>query len=165
MVQNGTRAIMLRQLTSSQNSTYISHFFSSVQQNSNVVRLISPSIWCIPISALYLFSRNLSITRPFGWSSNIWLSYPCWKLIPSTSFLNMTQSHLMVYLQSWHFVELLIILGQLWPVRVPSMGQIELFNRLIYLRTFNCVPKNLLVLDGNTWNHLSMCRQLNSCVV
>ena len=37
--------------------------------------------------------------------------------------------------------------GQLWfkviePVRVQSMGQIELFNNLLYLKPSNCVQTN-----------------------
>ena len=32
------------------------------------------------------------------------------------------------------------------PVQVPSMGQIELFNYLLYLKPFNCVQTNDLWL-------------------
>ena len=32
--------------------------------------------------------------------------------------------------------------GVVVPVRVPSIGQIELFNRLLYLKQFNCVQTN-----------------------
>ena len=37
---------------------------------------------------------------------------------------------------------LLLQPGMLVPVRVPSMGQIELFNHLLYLNPFNCVQIN-----------------------
>ena len=38
-----------------------------------------------------------------------------------------------------------LLSGPLWtgiPVRVPSMGQIELFNHLLYLKAFNSVQTN-----------------------
>ena len=51
-----------------------------------------------------------------------------------------------------------LLSGPLWlsvvvPVRVPSMGQIELFNHLLYLKPFKCV-QTLLILNSvnNTWN-------------
>ena len=47
----------------------------------------------------------------------------------------------------------------------PSMGQIEQFNQWQYLKTFNYVKTNvwyeieLLVLDSNTWNPFTVCKQ------
>ena len=55
--------------------------------------------------------------------------------------------------------------GPLWsrveiPVRVPSMGQIELFDHLTVRKQMTDVK--LLVLHNNTWNHLSMCKRISS---
>ena len=44
------------------------------------------------------------------------------------------------------------------PFRVPSLGQIELFNYLIVCKQMNDIE--LLVLDSHTWNHLTECRQM-----
>ena len=59
----------------------------------------------------------------------------------------------------------------LWPgviilVRVPSMGLMEIFNHLLYLEPFNCrniwvMLKKLLVLNSNTWNQLTVCKQMS----
>ena len=63
------------------------------------------------------------------------------------------------------------------PVRVQSMGQIELFNYLTvsrqmadvklncwcsyrWLKLFNCVQTKLLVLDNNIWSNLTVCKQM-----
>ena len=61
---------------------------------------------------------------------------------------------------------LILPLGSLWlgvvvPVRVPSMGQIELFNYLLDLKPFLCWIE-LLVFKSNTWNHLTVCKQISS---
>ena len=51
---------------------------------------------------------------------------------------------------------------------VLSIGQIELFNHLLYLKTFNYGQTNdlylieLLVLNNNTWKDLTVCKQMNS---
>ena len=42
------------------------------------------------------------------------------------------------------------------------MGQIELFNHLLNLKLFNCVQIELLVQDRNTWNHLTVSKQMSS---
>ena len=39
------------------------------------------------------------------------------------------------------------------------MGQIDLCNHLIYLKPFNFVQIELLVLDSNTWNFLTVFKQ------
>ena len=41
------------------------------------------------------------------------------------------------------------------------MGQIELVNYALYLKPFNRVQIELSVLDSHTWNHLTMCKQIN----
>ena len=46
-----------------------------------------------------------------------------------------TKMHLMVRQQSWSFGEWGVP-GVVIPVRVPSMGQIELFNHLLYMRLY-----------------------------
>ena len=43
-------------------------------------------------------------------------------------------------------------------VKVSSMGQMELFNILLYLKPFNCVQIKLLVLNINTQNDLTVCK-------
>ena len=59
-----------------------------------------------------------------------------------------------------------LLSGPLVFVRGPSMGQIELFYHLLYLKLSKCVLINdwcyieLLVLHSNTWNHLTMCKQM-----
>ena len=61
-----------------------------------------------------------------------------------------------------------IQIGVLVSVRVPSMGQIELFNRLQYLKPFNCKQTNnwfqieILVLDSHAWNHLTVWKEINT---
>ena len=56
----------------------------------------------------------------------------------------------------------LILLPHPVPVRVPSMDQIELFNHLLYWKPFNYVQIELLILDSNTWNHLTVCKQTST---
>ena len=51
-------------------------------------------------------------------------------------------------------------LGGLVPVRVESIGQIELFNYLQYLQPFNDQQIEKWVLESNTCNHLTMCKQI-----
>ena len=66
-----------------------------------------------------------------------------------------------------------LLQGPLWPkvvvhVRVPSIGQIYLFNHLLYLKPFSCVQTNdqnwieLLVLDHKTWNFRTVCKWRNN---
>ena len=83
----------------------------------------------------------------------------------------------------WSTPSLLLLPGLLWPglvvpVSVPSIAQIELFNPLLnlkpfmlnrdtsvklrYLKPINCVPIKLLVFDSNSWNHLTLCKLMNS---
>ena len=60
------------------------------------------------------------------------------------------------------------------PVKVSSMGQIEVLS-LLYYKLFNYVQIELLVLNSNAWNHLTVqvinritwnqltvCKQINS---
>ena len=48
------------------------------------------------------------------------------------------------------------------------MGQVELFNTFLYLKSFNYVQTNelywteLLMLDRNTWNQLTVCKQIST---
>ena len=44
------------------------------------------------------------------------------------------------------------------PVRVPSMGQIEVFKHLLYLKPFNCMQ----TINFNTWNRFTVCKQISS---
>ena len=49
----------------------------------------------------------------------------------------------------WSTLSLPLLLGPLWPgvvvpVRVLSMGQIELFNNLLYLKPLKCMQTNKL---------------------
>ena len=65
-----------------------------------------------------------------------------------------------------NILSLPLLSGPLWPgvvvrVKVPCMGQIELFNHFLYLKPFNCMQTNnywieLLVSHNNTWNKLTM---------
>ena len=72
------------------------------------------------------------------------------------------------------------------PVKISSVGCIELFNHLLDLKPFNnvliidwyqielfifdsnilnhlnCMPIELLVLDSNTWNHWIVYKQMTS---
>ena len=58
--------------------------------------------------------------------------------------------------------------GVVSPVSVRQLGQIKLFNDLLYLKLFNYVQINdeywieLSVFNSNTWKHLSV-RQEISC--
>ena len=47
-------------------------------------------------------------------------------------------------------------------VRVLSKGQIELSINFLYLKPFNFEQVELLVLNSNTWNHLTVCKQMSS---
>ena len=73
----------------------------------------------------------------------------------------------------WSIPSLPLLPRPLWPglvvpVMVLSMVQTEPFNYLLDLKLFNGVQTNflywieLLVLDKNTWNHLTMCKQMGS---
>ena len=42
------------------------------------------------------------------------------------------------------------------PVRVLSMGQMELFNHSTVCKQI--INIELLVLDNNTWNHITVCK-------
>ena len=91
----------------------------------------SPVVWCCRIHWLYLCGevRPASNKCP-GYDSNQWW----WD--SSSGALGM-----------WSSTLLLLLPGLLWPgtvvpVKVPSMGQIELFNHLQYLKPFKCVQTN-----------------------
>ena len=100
-----------------------------------------------------------------------------------------TKLHLIVRLQLWGMwstPSLPLLPGSLWPrlvvpFWVPSIGQIEQLNHLLtiiiitYLKWFDCVKViyiyiyilyrsnwsiELLVFDRNTWNHLTVCKQI-----
>ena len=70
-------------------------------------------------------------------------------LITTNECPDMTLNHLIVRLQLWSFGKygapsLLLLPGPLWPrvvvlVRITSTDQAELFNHLLYLKSFNCV--------------------------
>ena len=51
-------------------------------------------------------------------------------------------------------------------VRVPSMGQIELYNHLLNLKPFDSINKWIMlkriISVRNTWNHLTVCKQVIS---
>ena len=49
--------------------------------------------------------------------------------------------------------------GMVITAGVPSTGQIELFDHLPYMKPFNCVQIELLVLVKNTWNYLTVSKQ------
>ena len=69
---------------------------------------------------------------------------------PTSCVLGMTLSHLSGVLElcrMWSTSSLQLLPGPLWPrvvvpVRVTSIGQIELFNHSQYLKPFNCVQTN-----------------------
>ena len=54
-----------------------------------------------------------------------------------------------------------------YAVKQPT-DQRESFNHFLYLKPFNFVQTNdwynieLLMLDCNTWNHLTVCKQMSS---
>ena len=90
----------------------------------------------------------------------------------------------------WSTLSLPLLQDPLWPgvvelVRILFMGQIEIFNHFLYLKPFNCANKwiisnkiisvkykylkpfycmliKLLVLDSNSWYHLTLCQQMSS---
>ena len=62
----------------------------------------------------------------------------------------------------WSTPLLALLPGPLWPgvvvpIKVPSMGQKEIFNYLM-------VQTNewLLVLCSNTWNNITTCKQMSN---
>ena len=75
--------------------------------------------------------------------------------------LNITLNYLMVRLHSWSFGKCGVHFnchyfqvhkpGVIISVRVPSMGQIELF-----INMNNLIKPELLVLDSNTWSQLTV---------
>ena len=44
------------------------------------------------------------------------------------------------------------------PIKVLSVGQIEIFNHLLYLKPFNYVQ----TINCNTWNHLTVYKQMHT---
>ena len=44
-------------------------------------------------------------------------------------------------------------------VWLSSMGQIELFDHLQYLKPFKSLQMELLILDSNLWTHLTVYKQ------
>ena len=38
----------------------------------------------------------------------------------------------------------------------------QIFNHLLYLKPFNCVQMELVVLSSNTWNHWIVGKQMSS---
>ena len=54
-----------------------------------------------------------------------------------------------------------------FPIRVLSMGQIEIYNNSLNLSSFiheetNCVQIKLLAFGSNTLNHLTVCKRMNN---
>ena len=109
----------------------------------------------------------------FRWGSRIHRLHLCSGVRPSPiTVLGMTlnQHAKASILELWGMQNspyLLLLPGPLWSevlvsVRVPFIGQIEMFNHLLYLKQFNCVSIELLVLDSNTWNYLTVCKQMTS---
>ena len=42
------------------------------------------------------------------------------------------------------------------------MGQIEIFNHFLYLKLLDSIQTNqLLIFDNNTWNHLTVSKQMS----
>ena len=71
----------------------------------------------------------------------------CIRPPPTTSILDMTLNNLIGRLQSWSTPSLPLLLGPLWsrvvaPDKVPSMGQIELFDHLTVYKQMTDVKWN-----------------------
>ena len=77
-------------------------------------------------------TKNTNRNRRIFWGSNLGIR---WLYSQQKAFLDSKQ-HLMVKLQSWRFGErtlsLLLLPGLLWPLWVPSIGQIDLENVLFH---------------------------------
>ena len=107
-------------------------------------------------SFLYLHVINFGIRwndftlphSPVGWDSRICRMYLCRGIRPRPNKCPGydTKLHLMEkFGEMWSTPSLPLLPGPLWPrvavpVRFLSMSQIELFNHLLYLKTFNCAP-------------------------
>ena len=80
---------------------------------------------------------------------------------PLTSVLNMTLNHLMVRFQTWGFGECGVPLQCPYsqvhsdPVRIPFMGQIEIFNHCVYLKTFNSAQK-ITTVELNNYYYIAI---------
>ena len=87
------------------------------------------------------WSSSPKSVSPVSWGSNKCWLHLCRGVRPPTltSVLDITLNHLMVWRTS-----VSLLPGPLWTevvelVRVVSMGQIELFHPLLYLKPFECV--------------------------
>ena len=118
---------------------------------------------------------NKTKSSPVGWGSIISRLHFCrWVRTASPGLanaLNMILNHLKSLSFSKDRVSPLwpgpIKLGDVVPVKVQSIGQIELINHFLYLKPFNCVKtydrywNELLVLHSNIWNCLNACKRMN----
>ena len=125
---------------------------------------------------------------PFGWGCRIyWLHFS--KVVRTPHHYECpgydTKPHLMVRFWSWSFRECGVLFqchysqvrsdsGVVGPVRIPSVGQIELFNHLLriimsYLKSYTLMQIiyiiyecmiELFMLNSNTCNHLTECKQM-----
>ena len=86
-----------------------------------------------------------------------------------TSVLEMTWNNLMMRRKFWRMrsAPLLLLPGPLLsgvvvPVRVPTKGQIEIFDNFLYLKPFNCANKWILLNSIININNLNFnCVQTN----
>ena len=73
----------------------------------------------------------------------------------------------MEFCEMWSTPLLPLLLGPLWPgvvvpVRVPSICLRELFHHFIWNHVFKqMIDVEFLALHSNTWNHLTVCKQMN----
>ena len=103
--------------------------------------------------SLKLWSKSCPLCCPVGWECRIYQLhlYRGIRLLQLVSWIwHKPSDDEDLVLEIWEMLtipSLPLLPGPLWPVvvvsvRVPSMGQIELFNHILYLKPFNCVHTN-----------------------
>ena len=127
------------------------HFFFQV-----VANITTPSLLIYTTTIIMDFSRHLPAWHT-AWSMELKLlrlkNTPTASLQVVTNVLEKTIYWICRWGFSreiwgmWSTPSLLLLPCPLWPgvvvpFQIPSMDQIELFNRLVYFEPFNCVQKN-----------------------
>ena len=130
-------------------------------------------LWFICTVRRWVYLEFEECLRPVARASRICHLYLCKGLRPPPQQVSCTWRYtasdgvdpVLELWKMWSTPSLALLSRPLWPgvvvqVGVQSMGQIELFNHLLYLKPFNSMQTNkwcwieLLLLDSNTWNHL-----------
>ena len=115
---------------------FVAHMFIN-----NLLSLIRSEIWGL----FFFFAESLPTLNQPSWICQLHL---CRGIKPPPNeCLGYGKAPVLELWGMWSTLSLPLLPGSLLPgvvvpVRVLSMGQIELFNHLLYLKPFNCVQAN-----------------------